>query len=323
MFKDINFDHHISEVFEDNVNCKTIKEGDKDIKENISMDIDALELSVDIFDEPNHSKNEELDIVENPTLNQVTIDSTNIVLHQCGEDALKHVDPVFDNPHFSKKPSNSKNLLQKCFFEYTNIDDMEVFSKNKNNWKNSNDIVKPYTSSLVSTKLRLITKKSALNSYEGYPLIATSCQEDDNDRAHIRNDQNVENNMQTLLKDGEIIIGQTRKNEENSKQEDNKYEKSKRKKIISRTKMKVTLNTNENVDTIKDKRPFILNDANVKRTINKEKTIMTRVSAINNPNRLKKDFKNIVKSRTTQQEKNAENKAFNMAIQHLENHDGM
>ncbi|KAG0629790.1 hypothetical protein M758_1G130500 [Ceratodon purpureus] len=85
--------------------------------------------------------------------------------------------------------------------------------------------------------------------------------------------------------------------------------------------MKVTLNTNENVDTIKDKRPFILNDANVKRTINKEKTIMTRVSAINNPNRLKKDFKNIVKSRTTQQEKNAENKAFNMAIQHLENHD--
>ena len=221
----------------------------------------------------------------------------------------------------------STKFLPNYSFEDKGIDNANVSSINKKICENSNVIIKPFSNSSAFIESRLPSKKYPLDIFEGKSLATTSFRKDDDNSStflnhHLRNYQIFENNAHDSLEDGEHIG----MNQENMKPSDNlEYERSRKKQKTLGTKMRIMLNLREKINTIKEKKKFISNNDNVKEDIKREKTKITTTHFSTNQqiNKIKKDFKTMIRSRTTQQDKNVNNKVSNMAIQLLESQNGM
>lgn len=293
------------------------------------MEIDTLELSVDIFDEPKHTKDKNLDVTQNVTPNQKIMDVKNLIQNRCSKDSSRHVAPILGNSNFSKQALKSTKSLPKYFLEHKSVGGMNANLRNRMNLENSNDSIKSFNNSFESTKFHLITNKNALMSSKGNSLATNGLKKDDDNSStyvdnQLQNDRNIAKNMRKIQESRRKIIGYNGKIQENSKPNDDECKGSRKKQKILRTETERVLNSNDNGGQSKGKREYISNNENVNYDTERKETkiITTRFLANENLCKLRKGFKTIVKSRTIQKQKNIDNKVSNMAAKILENHNG-
>ena len=305
-FKDKNFNHHNIEASKTNSNYKTIKKHEKVPKANINMDVDALELSVDIFDEPKYTKREDLGVDQSALLNQRIIDSKNLVCNRLSKDVSRHAQPIFDNLQFSKQASKSMKPFPNYYLEYKGANDMNALLKSKMALENLNDSIKPFTTSLAVTNIQKDNNSTTFVDH------------------HLHIDQNIGNNMRNNVEGGEKIIRHIGKIQETFKSIEDEYKRSRKKQKSCRTEMKI-INMNDKANAIKRKNVLISNNDNINQDIKKEKIKITTTHSLANENssKTKKDIKTIVKSRTIQEHEIDNNKVSNITTQLLKNHDGM
>lgn len=322
-FKDRNLNFHIVEASPENLNIDTIKFGDNKLtKNNNTIDSDALELSVDIFNEPVCIKYQDIDLVQSSAiLKQRSMNSKDLV--SC--DFSKNIKPTFDEVNFLEEFLNTNESYSKPSFKQTGIDYVNASFKNKKIQKNITSIMKPSTIPVESPNLHLIAKNSVLKKSPKNSSIATSFQEDDDSTilfdCQVWNDGN---DPQKCLEVGRkkivpsIYIEEFQENLKVNREEDKLS--LKKQKIPAKMDMEIVLDSNDNINVKKQEGISISNNKNFTQDFVTQNTKWTTTTSILANVNSAKMIDNV---KSKQPEEKNHNKTFNIGIQLLETCIGM